>query len=59
MRHSCRAPNFLCFELSAGRAGEQELFQTRSKFWDRPEVQHDVAARGAKSNAVQNRQFEA
>jgi hypothetical protein len=43
--------------IFAGRADEDEI-QKRSKFWDRPEVQHDVAARGAKSNAVQNRQFE-
>jgi hypothetical protein len=39
--------NFLCFDLIAGRADEDELFQTRFKFWDRPEVQHGVAARGA------------
>ena len=38
--------NFLCFDLFAGRADEDELFQTRSKFWDRPEVLHGVAARG-------------
>jgi hypothetical protein len=37
----------LCFDLFAGRADEDELFQTRSKFWDRPEVLHGVAARGA------------
>jgi hypothetical protein len=44
---SCRVlMNFLCFDLFAGRADEDELFQTRSKFWDRPEVQHGVAARG-------------
>jgi hypothetical protein len=45
---SCRVlMNFLCFDLFAGRADEDELFQTRSKFWDRPEVLHGVAARGA------------
>jgi hypothetical protein len=38
---------FLCFYLFAGRADKDELFQTRSKFWDRPEVLHGVAARGA------------
>ena len=39
--------NFLRFDVFAGRADEDELFQTRSKFWDRPEVQHGIAARGA------------
>ena len=39
--------NFLCFDLFAGRADEHELFQTRSKFWDRSEVLHGVATRGA------------
>jgi len=31
----------------AGRADEDELFQTRSKLWDRSEMLHGVAARGA------------
>jgi hypothetical protein len=39
--------NFLCFDLFAGRADEDELYQTRPEFWDRPEVLHGVAARGA------------
>jgi hypothetical protein len=39
--------NFLCFDLFAGSADEDELFQTRSKFGDRPDVLHGVAARGA------------
>ena len=39
--------NFLCFNLFAGSTDEDELFQTRSEFWDRPEVLHGVAARGA------------
>jgi hypothetical protein len=39
--------NFLCFDLFAGRADEDELLQTRSKFWNRPEVLHGVAATGA------------
>ena len=30
-----------------GGADEDELFQTRSKCWDRPEVLHGVAASGA------------
>ena len=41
--------NFLCFDLFAGRADEHELFQTRSKFWDRPEVLHGVATEGVYS----------
>ena len=45
---SCRVlMNFLCFDLFAGSADEDELFQTRSKFWDRLDVLHAVAARGA------------
>jgi hypothetical protein len=45
---SCRAlTNFLCIDLFAGRADEHELFQTRSKCWDRPEVLHGVATREA------------
>ena len=28
--------NFLCFDRFAGRADEDELFQTRSKFWNGP-----------------------
>ena len=40
-------PKFLCIDPFAGRADEDELFQTRSKLWDRPEVLHGVAARGA------------
>jgi hypothetical protein len=39
--------NFLYFNLFAGTADEDELFQTRSKFSDHPEVLHGVAARGA------------
>jgi len=39
--------NFLRFDLLAGRTDEDELFQTRSKFWNGPEVLHGVAARGA------------
>jgi hypothetical protein len=39
--------NFLCFDLFAGRADEDELFQTRSNFGDRPDVLHGVAAREA------------
>jgi hypothetical protein len=39
--------NFLCFDLLAGRADENELLQARSKFWDRPHVLHGIAARGA------------
>ena len=35
--------SFLYFDLFAGRADEDELFQSRSKFWDRPEVLHGVA----------------
>jgi hypothetical protein len=38
--------NFLCFDLFAGRADEDELFQTRSDFWDRPEVLHGVPQEG-------------
>jgi hypothetical protein len=30
--------NFLYIDLFAGSADEDELLQTRSKFWDRPEM---------------------
>jgi hypothetical protein len=36
-----------CIDTFAGRADEDELFQTRSKLWDRSEMLHGVAARGA------------
>ena len=45
---SCRVlKNFLCFDLVAGRADENGMVQTRSKFWDRPDVLYGVAARAA------------
>jgi len=44
LRH---AFSFLCIDIFAGGADEDELFQTCSKFWDRPDVLHGVAARGA------------
>jgi len=39
--------HFPCIEPFAGRANEDELFPARSKFWDRAEVLHGVAAREA------------
>jgi hypothetical protein len=39
-------PRPLRFDPFAGRADENELFQTRSKFGDRPEVLHGIAASG-------------
>jgi hypothetical protein len=42
-----RAYEFLCIDLFAGRADEDELFRTHAKFWERAEVLHGVAAREA------------
>ena len=36
--------NSLCINLFAGRANEDELFRAHSKFWDRAEVLHGIAA---------------
>src|ERR1035438_2205419 len=44
------ASNFLC-QPFAGRTDEDELFLTHSKFWDRAEVIHGVAAREAHDSA--------
>ena len=46
-----RAYEFLCIDLFAGRADEDEFFRTHSKFWERAEVLHGVAARGAHESA--------
>jgi hypothetical protein len=46
-----RAYEFLCFDLFAGRADEDELVRTHSKFWDRAEVLHGIAAREAHESA--------
>jgi hypothetical protein len=48
MRH---ADEFLCIDSFAGRADEDELFQTHSKSWERTEVLHGVAAREAHDSA--------
>jgi hypothetical protein len=45
------ADEFLCIDPFAGRADEDELFQTRSKSWERAEVLHGVAAREAHDSA--------
>ena len=45
MPRACRTT--FQFDLFAGRTDEDELLQTHSKFWDRTEVLHGVAARGA------------
>ena len=39
--------NFLRIDAFAGRADEDELIFTHSKFWDRAEVFHGAAAGGA------------
>jgi hypothetical protein len=45
---SCRVLiNFLCIYSVVGRADEDELFRTHSKFWNRAELLHGVAAREA------------
>ena len=36
---------FLCIDFVAGGANEHKLFRSHSKFWDRPEMLHAVAAR--------------
>jgi len=46
-----RTYEFLCIDLFAGRANEDELFRTHSKFWDRAKVPHGVTARGAHERA--------
>jgi hypothetical protein len=44
-----RFHKFLCFDIFTGRADEDELFRTHSKFWDRAEVLHSVAAATAQN----------
>jgi hypothetical protein len=46
-----RADEFLCIDPFAGRADEDELFQTHSKSWQRAQVLHRVAAREAHDSA--------
>jgi hypothetical protein len=48
---SCRAYEFLCIDLFAGRANKDELFQTHSELRDRAKVPHSVATRGADERA--------
>jgi hypothetical protein len=45
------ADEFLCIDPFAGRADEDELFPTRSKFCECAEVLHGVAAREAHDSA--------
>jgi hypothetical protein len=42
----CLWPSFV-IDLFAGGADKNELFQTRSEFWDRLDVLHGVTTRGA------------
>jgi hypothetical protein len=46
-----RDDEFLCIDSFAGRADEDELFQTHSKSGERAEVLHGVAAREAHDSA--------
>jgi hypothetical protein len=46
-----RLYEFLCIDLFAGRADKDELFRTHSKFWERAEMLHGIAAREAHESA--------